>query len=258
MSPVHIDNHEDGSESDPTSQSILAALWDFPVALAMLSIWPLRHFIFEASSERRARAFVFCPIIGLGLGFALAAIDRSTQSILEIRLRSLMVILLAVLIEEAMIPLGLARTLRTLMPAVRPAFIWLFTIAALVLEVACLTSIGDPHARTRALILTLMLSRWVIVPVSYGLKPIGSDGLGVAFDGGVKFREFAVSSVIALGTAMALYEAAALAAIILVALAVLALRLLFSRGQGGVDGYSLAAGAQICELVIFSVVTIIR
>jgi len=40
-----------------------------------------------------------------------------------------------------------------------------------------------------------------------------------------------------------------LAAIVAVALAILGLRLLFSRRLGGVGGHALAAGAAVCELV---------
>ena len=84
------------------------------------------------------------------------------------------------------------------------------------------------------------------------LRPaaIGTMGLGVPYENGIRFREFAVSSVIALGATMALYENVGLAVIVALALTILALRLVFSRRLGGAAGYSLAGSMAICELVV--------
>ena len=127
----------------------------------------------------------------------------------------------------------------------------------LITEILALGTILSPPARGRAIVLAILLSRWAIVPIGYGLRPLEDSGLGIPFSGGITFYEFAISSVIALGAAMGLYDVVGLAAIIAVALTILGLRLLFSRRLGGVGGHALAAGAAVCELVTFAVVAAI-
>jgi cobalamin synthase len=128
----------------------------------------------------------------------------------------------------------------------------LAAIALVALEVYLLASIEHPPGRARAIVLATMLSRWAIVPIGYGLKPLDRWGLGVPWEGGIRFREFAGSSLIALGLAMGLYEVVAIAAIVVLAAMILLLRLLFSRRLGGAHGFALAAGAAVCELAMFA------
>jgi len=98
-----------------------------------------------------------------------------------------------------------------------------------------------------------MLSRWAIVPIGYGLRPLERWGLGVPYEGPIRFREFSVSSAVALGLTMALYENVGLAVIVALALTILAMRLVLSRRLGGAAGYALAGGMATCELIVFTV-----
>ena len=114
------------------------------------------------------------------------------------------------------------------------------TVIGFALEIWCLSRIVDDAGRAGAIVMAMMLSRWAIIPIGYGLKPLEHWGLGIPYAGGISFREFAVSSVVALGLTMGLYQNVGLAVIIVLALTILAMRLVLSRRMGGASGYMLA------------------
>jgi adenosylcobinamide-GDP ribazoletransferase len=217
-----------------------------------------------AFAEEHSRAMVFFPVIGLIFGVALALCDRALLSALPRFAASAIIVALGVVLSGAMLPVGLARTVAALIapaPGDKAHVIgWCGAIAALLIlaaEAAALGAIATAPARARALVLTMLLSRWAIVPVGYGLRPLEEDGLGAPYFGGIKFSEFGLSSVAALGLAMGLYDAVGLAAIIAVALTILGLRLLLSRRLGGVGGNALAASAAVCELITLAVLALL-
>jgi cobalamin synthase len=213
------------------------------------------------SSDEYARALEFLPLAGLIAGVALALVDRALAPLSSAPARSAITIAVAVLLSGGIFPIGVARTVDTLI-AGTPAddnarrTRWLGALAALLMiamEVFALGAIAGAPARARALVLAMLLSRWAIVPIGYGLRPLEESGLGIPYFGGLTFAEFAISSVIALGIAMGLYDVIGLAAIVAVALAILGLRLLLSRRLVGVGGNALAAGAAVCELLTLAV-----
>ena len=213
--------------------------------------------------DEYAKALVFLPIAGLIFGVALALADRGFSAIAPALPRSALTIALVVLLTGGLQVAGVARTVGTLIrgrSAAARAVAWPGAIVAslmLIAEIFALGTILSPPARGRAIVLAMLLSRWAIVPIGYGLQPLEESGLGIPFFGGLTFYEFAISSVIALGAAMGLYDVVGLAAIMGVALTILGLRLLFSRRLGGVGGHALAAGAALCELVTVAVVAAI-
>jgi len=95
------------------------------------------------------------------------------------------------------------------------------------------------------------------VPIAYGLRPLERWGLGVPYEGPIRFREFAVSSALALGLTMGLYENVGLVVIIVLALTILALRLILSRRLGGAAGYALAGGMAISKIVVLATMAIL-
>ncbi len=208
---------------------------------------------------------VFIPLVGFGLGIAMAIVDQALEAFVGPLARSAIVIALVLVLTRGLHLVGLTRTIAAFR---RSASVrsnaeiglgdWLVAIAVIGLELVCLASIVNAPARARAIVLAMMLSRWAIVPIAYGLKPLDPLGLGLPYEGGIQFREFAIGSVVALGLAMGLYDIVALAAIVALALTILLLRLLFSRGLGGASGYALAAGAAICELVVLAVLAALR
>lgn len=241
--------------------NLLVETW---LAAATLTLWPLSRQRINASTDHRGRAMVFVPIFGFLLGIAAALIDHATAPLHSLPLRSAIVILALAAATRLMHLSGFARTIEALVRGVKTSGSELGivgTLAAIlivVLEVICLSVIAAPRARAQAIVLATMLSRWAIVPIGYGLRPLDSWGLGIPYNGGIRFREFAVGSVIALGIAMSLYDIVALAAIVVLALAILGLRLLFSRRLGGASGYALAGGAAVCELLVFAILAMLR
>ncbi len=237
------------------------------LAFASLTGWSQLAGVRQGSAEQRARAMLFVPLAGLAFGVALALIDHSFGGLMAPRPRAALVIALSILLSGAIHPLGLLHAIGQLRAGRRPSWTGLTeigplgvlaTLGFIVLEIWLLGAMGRPPARARAIVLATMLSRWAIVPVGYGLKPLEQAGLGVPWTGGIRFREFAGSSVLALGIAMGMYQAIAIAEIVVIALVILALRLLFSRRLGGAGGYALAAAAAACELAAFAVAAAIK
>lgn len=252
------------SHSDTDPRNLLRELL---IAIATLSRWSLfvRRKIGDA--EQRARALIFVPLIGLLAGVLFASIDLILGSVLSTTARSLIAILLLEIASGGMDALGIADSADAIRIGSRPAstgiarigpFGAIATIAWFASAVYFLARIHDSTGRSAALIMATTLSRWVIVPIGYGLRPLERWGLGVPYENGIRFREFGVSSVIALGVTMGLYENVGLAVIVALAFTILALRLVFSRRLGGAAGYALAGGMAICELAIFAMLVLLK
>jgi cobalamin synthase len=232
------------------------------IAIATLSRWSLfapREF---GDAEQRARALVFLPLVGLVGGIVFAFIDRNLSGLLSPMPRSLAVILLIEVATGGIDALGIADLIDAIRIGPRPASTGLARIgpigalAAIAWFLAAAYSfsrIHDPASRSGTLVMASMLSRWTIVPIGYGLRPLERWGLGVRFEGPIRFREFSVSSAMALGLTLALYENVGLVVIVALALTILAMRLVLSRRLGGAAGYALAGSIAVCELVVFSV-----
>ena len=257
----------DSSKADQMAEveprrDLLREAW---LAAAACTRWiPSPYSPAEAFAQEHARALVFLPVFGLLIGIVLALCDRAAGAVLAPLSRSALTIAAAVLVSGGLLPLGFARTVVALIlrkaPGGTRATRWCGAIAALLMligETLALAALSSPPARARALVLAMLLSRWAIVPIGYGLKPLEQTGLGIPYFGGITFIEFGVGSVIALSAAMGLYDVVGLAAIVAVALTILGLRLLLSRRLGGVGGNALAAGAAVCELVTLAVLAAI-
>jgi cobalamin synthase len=249
-------------EAEPSHREIPGnLLHELFIAIATLSRWSLfarREF---GDAEQRARALVFVPVIGLIAGIVFAFIDRTLGSFLSPMPRSLLVILFVEVAAGGMDSLGIADLVDAIRIGSRPASTGLArigpvgalaAIAWFIATICLLARIHDPASRSGTLVMATMLSRWSMVPIGYGLPPLERWGLGVPYEGPIRFREFAVSSAIALGLTMALYENVGLAVIVALALTILAMRLVLSRRLGGAAGYALAGGMAVCEIVVFA------
>ncbi|MGH7863664.1 MAG: adenosylcobinamide-GDP ribazoletransferase, partial [Candidatus Binataceae bacterium] len=211
-------------------------------------------------------ALVFSPLIGIAFGIALASLDRALAPLFGAGVRSVVTLLIAVIVTGGFSPRGIAdlceavwrgaRQAPTGLARIGPlgliaAVAW-FAISASVLSVITLAA-----ARTSALVMAMLLSRWSLVPAGYGLNVREHWGLGVPFEGGIKFREFAVSSVVALGLVMGMYANVGIVAIVAAALTILGLRLLAIRRLGGASGYVLAGGCATIEAVVLAVAALL-
>ena len=247
------------SESDGRWSSTIGSGYEVLLALATLTLWPILDERAIGSPAQRARALVFTPIIGFFAGVVLGLFDHALTLKLTVGTRSLAVVIAASLAMLFLQWRGIADLFEALRAGARPASTGLARIgpggvavamAAFALEVLLLTRIREPASRTAALVMSWMLARWSIVPLAYGLKAGERWGLGLPFEGGIEFREFAISSVIALGLTLALYADVGLVVTVVVAVAILGLRFLFSRRFGGVPGFALAGASGIIEIVI--------
>jgi cobalamin synthase len=247
-------------ESNPVRLRDLA--FEAVLAVATLTLWPILDERSQGSAEQRSRATIYFPVVGFAVGLVLAIIDKGAGFAFGPVGRSILTLLAAAAITLGLTNRGIADFAEGLRFGERPAstglarigpFGALAAVVAFAFEVLCLSRIGDPSGRAAALVMAMMLSRWSIVPIAYGLKPLEHWGLGIPFAGGIRFREFAVSSAVALGLTMGLYQNVGLALIIAVALTILAMRLLLSRRMRGVAGYALAGGCGVVEVATFAV-----
>jgi cobalamin synthase len=238
----------------PQRETPANLLRELIIAMATLSRWSLLARSEFGDAEQRARALVFLPVVGLLAAVVFAFIDRILGN-------SFVVILLIELAAGGMDVVGIADLVDAIRIGSRPASTGLARIgpvgalAAIAWFIATsylLARIHDPADRSGALVMSIMLSRWALVPIGYGLRPLERWGLGAPYEGPIRFREFSVSSAVALGLTMALYENIGLVVIVALALTVLALRLVLSRRLGGAAGYALAGGMAVCELVVIA------
>jgi adenosylcobinamide-GDP ribazoletransferase len=254
------------SESDGRQSSAIGSGYEVVLALATLTLWPILDERAVGSPAQRARALVFTPIIGFFAGVLLGLFDHALTGKVTVGTRSFAIVTAASLAMLFLQWRGIADLFEALRAGARPASTGLARIgpggvtvamAGFALEVLLLTRIKEPASRTAALVMSSMLARWSIVPVAYGLKAGERWGLGLPFEGGIEFREFAISSVIALGLTLALYADVGLVVTVVVAVAILGLRFLLSRRFGGVPGFALAGASAIIEIaVIVTVATL--
>ena len=242
-------------------------LFEAVLAVATLTLWPILDERSQGTAAQRSRAMVYFPIVGFVLGVTLAIVDRTAGLVAGPVGRSFAVFIAGAALSLGLANRGVADTVEVLRRGTRPASTGLTrigpagaaaTIVGFAFEVWCLSRIVDDAGRAGAIVMAMMLSRWAIIPIGYGLKPLEHWGLGIPYEGGISFREFAVSSVVALGLTMGLYQNVGLAVIIVLALTILAMRLVLSRRMGGASGYMLAGGCALAEVVTFAVLAAIR
>jgi adenosylcobinamide-GDP ribazoletransferase len=252
--------------NDPAQQqgeSVGSLAREVVLAIAACTLWPILDERSRGSASERARALIFMPIVGLALGVILALVDYALAPIFAVGTRSLVVLLFGAAISLGLAERGVADLFEALRHCGRLASTGLARLGPLAILVAfvafaikvwCLARIDAQASRATAIVLAMMLSRWSIVPIGYGLRPLEQWGLGIPFAGGLTFREFSVSSAVALGLALGLYRNIGLVVIIAIALAILGLRLVLSGGLGGASGSALAGGCGLIEIVAIAVV----
>jgi len=255
------------SASETSLPNLRELLFEAVLAVATLTLWPIVDERSQGTAAQRSRAMVYFPIVGFVLGVVLAIVDRSAGLVAGTAGRSFIALIVGAALSLGLANRGVADTAEVLRRGARPASTGLTrigplggcaAIVAFAFEVWCLSRIVDDAGRAGALVMAMMLSRWAIIPIGYGLKPLEHWGLGIPYEGGISFREFAVSSVIALGLTMGLYQNVGLAVIIALALTILAMRLVLSRRMGGASGYMLAGGCAVAEVVTFAVLAALR
>jgi adenosylcobinamide-GDP ribazoletransferase len=255
------------SASETSLPSVRELLFEAVLAVATLTLWPILDERSQGTVSQRSRAMIYFPVVGFVLGVILAIVDRTAGLLLGPAGRSFVVLTVGAALSLGLANRGVADTVEVLRRGMRPASTGLTRIgplgasaalAAFAFEIWCLSRIIDDAGRAGAIVMAMMLSRWAIIPIGYGLKPLEHWGLGIPYEGGISFREFAASSVVALGLTMGLYQNVGLAVIVALALTILAMRLVLSRRMGGASGYMLAGGCGLVEVVTFAVLAALR
>jgi cobalamin synthase len=104
-----------------------------------------------------------------------------------------------------------------------------------------------PAARSVALVVAPMLGRWAGVVQCYGGTALPQATGMAALAGRARFREFAIASVMALGTALAALDAVGLAVAVACALITLGVRRVAYRRRGGIDDGAMNATSALVE-----------
>jgi adenosylcobinamide-GDP ribazoletransferase len=255
------------SASDTNLAGVRELLLEAALAVATLTLWPILDERSQGNAAERSRATVYFPIVGFILGVILAIADRTAGLVLGPVGRSFVVLIAGAVLSLGLANRGVADTVEAIRRGKRPASTGLArigplgagaSIVAFAFELWCLSRITGDAGRAAAIVMAMMLSRWAIVPIGYGLRPLEHWGLGIPYQGGISFREFAVTSAVALGLTMGLYQNLGLAVIVVLALTILAMRLVLSRRMGGASGYTLAGGCALVEVVTFAVMAALR
>jgi len=104
-----------------------------------------------------------------------------------------------------------------------------------------------PAVRTTAVVVAPMLARWACVVQCYGGAPSGGVRGLATLAGRARFREFAIASVTALGTSLAMLDAVGLAVAVACALVTMPVRLAAYRRTGVIGDGALGATSALVE-----------
>ncbi|MHB8383376.1 MAG: adenosylcobinamide-GDP ribazoletransferase [Candidatus Binataceae bacterium] len=250
-------------EHQPSELSPRALVREMVLCAATLTLWPILNDDARGTPDERMRALELAPFIGFAAGIVLAVIDRALAPLLSFGTRSVAVLAIAFAAMLGLPSRGIADTAEAFRNGARVGPTGLsrigplgavVAIAAFALEAIALARITNPAGRTSAIVMSQMLGRFAIVPVAYGLRPLERWGLGLPYEIPLTFREFGVASVIALGLTTVLYQNIGLIVVVAFAIAVLLMRLAFSRRLGGAAGYTLGGASAIAELAVLATV----
>ena len=217
---------------------------------ATLTLWPILNADARGTPDDRMRALEFAPVIGFAAGVVLAAIDHTLAPLLSAGARSIAILAIAFAAMLGLPSRGIADTAEALRQGARVGPTGLSRIgplgaavalAAFALEAIVLARIVSPAGRASAIVMSQLLGRFAIVPVAYGLRPLERWGLGLPYEVAVTFREFGVSSVIALGLTMVLYQNIGL--IVVVAFAAAFLRCAWCSAAGSAASRAIRSAA---------------
>lgn len=215
---------------------------DLLAAIGLLTIVPLQRP--DPKRAAFAQATLFFPLVGLLMGFVLAALNWRIAH----QQPNWVISIVLVGVWEL---LGRAEALRAVGAvwnghAERPAVgvLGVVAMAAIVLTKIVGLSVQGA-ARTAALLFAPTLARWSMVVLATGARD--ADAPGQKFSSAVTFREFALTSVFTLAVVFSVAEAVGIVIVVCVAGVTLGMRLSLHRWAGGVSWRWLLVGAQLIE-----------
>jgi len=232
-------------------------------ALGLLTAWPAPAR--GARREALAGGLAFFPLVGLGLGAVAAAAAHVTGTLappiggplgLAVLLgltgtRPLSGLAAAgeALLRPGAAPEALAR-LRG-----RPGIVGMAVgLLALAAKTWAVVTVPAPAL---ALVFAPMLGAWAIVVQCFGGAPTLARGVAAVLVGRARFREFGWASLVALGVALGVADAAGLVVALAAALTTVGLRVYCHRRLGGLTGRCLLATRELVETVVLVVLALL-
>src|ERR1035437_5124975 len=174
------------SASDTSLPSARELLFEAVLAAATLTLWPILDERSQGTAEQRSRAMVYVPIVGFVDGVILAIADRTDGLVSGPVGLSFVVLIIAAGLSLGLANRAVADMVEVLRRGTRPASTGLprigqvragASIVAFAFEIWGLARITGEGGRGAAIVMAMMLSRWAIVPIGYGLKPLEHWGL---------------------------------------------------------------------------------
>lgn len=228
-------------------------------AVAFLTVMPLPRRL-RLEPRHLARATPWFPLVGLGLGAALAALDHLLGLLLPAPARNALLVIAAVALNGALHIDGLMDTCDGVFSATTPerrreimrdSHVGSFGVAAggllLIGKFAALDSLGDVP-RGAALVAMAVLGRWAM-SLGVVLFPAGrADGLGRLVKDAARPADLLVAGGVALGVVALLFQTTGALLFLLVSLLAWWIGRALSSRLAGLTGDTYGALNELAEL----------
>lgn len=243
----------------------LAAL---SVAVGFLTVIPVRTDSVEPRTV--GRSLIWFPVVGLLIGFLLAAVDLLAADVFTRGVTVALVLTTGAMLTGAIHLDGLAdsadgvfggRTPARRLEIMRDSRIGSYGVVALILalllQLAALDALGETD-RLRALLLVPALARGGMVLAITSFPYVRPEGLGRTFKDHASRADLVFVSVVTLLASLLILRGAGLLLWVTAVVVTLAAGWFFSRRLGGLTGDTYGAIAVIDEVVLFLVLAAMR
>jgi adenosylcobinamide-GDP ribazoletransferase len=234
-------------------------------AARYLTIVPLRRGDLDGVDEL-GRAAGWFPLVGLGIGIALAAVDAVTMKLFPSFPASVLVVTAWKVVSGGLHLDGLADCLDGLagrdpehrLAVMRDSRIGTFGAVGLILflslEIAALAGLRS-GARARTLVVAPAIGRAAPALLARWFPAARPDGQGAAFIAGVNRRSASIAVIVAAVIAILALGGLGIIAVVAASVVTLALGRFFARRLGGLTGDVLGAAVEVTELVVLLTVS---
>jgi len=233
----------------------------FLLAIQFLTIIPIR--INKVSHKNIVNSVILFPVIGLLIGLLLAIIAEALSSLgfAGLYVNTIIIVILAALTGGIHLD-GLAdtadaflsgKTREEKLKIMRDPHIGtmgaLSIVCIILLKIALLSSIAA-NIKTPALILSCVISRWVMVMLMFRFPYARKDGKAAVFMSNINFRMFLITTLIALSIASSVWQFKAILVFAISGLVAYIFGRFANRKLGGITGDLIGAINEISEVII--------
>jgi adenosylcobinamide-GDP ribazoletransferase len=255
-------------ERDDAQADILNSrrvLREFTLALSFLTIIPSAPSV-PAKTELVANSAAYFGLVGFVLGGALIALDFLLRPLLDVALRSVVLVMALTVITGAIHldglgdtadALGAGRERERALAILRDSRIGNYgavaIIFALLLKCVALAGLSGPH-RWIAIYTAPGLARWAMIACSSGLPYLRAEGAGSAFFAGGADKALPCGALTLLGL-LPVLSPSAFAGVVAAAAVAAGARAFYQRWMGGVSGDLIGAAGEISEVAVLLAVS---